>query len=219
MPLLSIWNLLLFTSIILLSACQSSKPRFSATGYIADNGIVRIWRLDNPEGEPQTLVNVYSPRQGNVTEVSTYTYRSGLLNQIQQNRSGGEKSLRQLHLDSKGNASFMQNLHNNYAEPLSKDEIALMEYQAKHALEISDALIKGKVQLIQGRWANGKFTRCSGEQQALPLDAQQLGWIAKRAAKSRYPLGIAWLDSPKGAQLLIAANEDICRWEPKSKDL
>lgn len=218
MPLLSIWKLLLPASVIALSAC-SSEPRFSATGYVADNGIMRIWRLDNSRGEPQTLVSVYSPLQGDATQISTYTYRYGLLSQIQQNFSGKEKSTRQLHLDEKGAVSFMQYLYSDRAEPLSKDDIALMEYQAKHILEISDALIKGKVKLVQGRWANGQFISCSGKQQILPLDAQQQQWIAKRAAKSRYPLGIAWIDSPKGTQLLIAANEDVCRWEPKSKDL
>ncbi|MEZ2696227.1 DUF1481 domain-containing protein, partial [Hafnia alvei] len=26
--------------------------------------------------------------------------------------------------------------------------------------------------------------------------------------------GIAWLDAPEGRQLLLAANEDFCSWEP-----
>ncbi|EEG84248.1 hypothetical protein PROPEN_02603 [Proteus penneri ATCC 35198] len=35
-------------------------PEFSATGYIADEGVVRLWRLNNKTSEPQVIMSVYS---------------------------------------------------------------------------------------------------------------------------------------------------------------
>ncbi|WP_459609686.1 DUF1481 domain-containing protein, partial [Dickeya oryzae] len=31
------------------------------------------------------------------------------------------------------------------------------------------------------------------------------------------PLGIAWLESPEGTQLLQVAEADFCRWEPTAE--
>jgi hypothetical protein len=32
-------------------------------------------------------------------------------------------------------------------------------------------------------------------------------------------VNIAWLDAPEGRELLLVANDDFCRWEPKEDQL
>ncbi len=41
-------------------------------------------------------------------------------------------------------------------EPLTRDEIALYQYQARRILEVSNALRAGKVKLLQGHWMQGE---------------------------------------------------------------
>lgn len=57
-PLLSIRRWLV-AGIVLLAGCQS--PPFAATGYIADGGIVRIWRLEGRAQQPLAMMRVFSP--------------------------------------------------------------------------------------------------------------------------------------------------------------
>ncbi|MFN7073988.1 DUF1481 domain-containing protein [Proteus mirabilis] len=56
------------------SACSYSPhlPDFSATGYIADEGVVRLWRVNNKTSEPQVRMSVYSFYQKPETDVTIY---------------------------------------------------------------------------------------------------------------------------------------------------
>jgi len=201
---------------VTLSGCssQNTSPRFTATGYIADQGMMRIWRKDDPQHQPQAIMSVYSPLEGKGTVISYYAYQDGKLNLVRQTVQGNEQNVLELRLDEKGEISFMQRQIGNQRQLLTSDDIARSQYQSRHMVEISEALRVGKVHLIQGHWQNGKFTNCAGETQSLKLEAWQLNWIESRAAHSSQPLGIAWLDAPEGRQLLLAANEDFCSWEP-----
>ncbi|EHM48138.1 hypothetical protein HMPREF0454_00297 [Hafnia alvei ATCC 51873] len=220
-PLLSICKpvaALLFAAglAVTLSGCSSdtSSPRFTATGYIADQGMMRIWRKDDAKQQPLAIMSVYSPLKGKGTIVSYYAYQDGNLNLVRQTIQGGEKDVLELRLDEKGELSYMQRQIGDRRQLLTSDDIARSQYQSRHMVEISEALRVGNVRLIQGRWENSRFTSCAGETQSLRLEDWQLKWIESRAAHSSLPLGIAWLDAPEGQQLLLVANEDFCNWEP-----
>ncbi|MNH29351.1 hypothetical protein D3C79_895780 [compost metagenome] len=104
-------------------------------------------------------------------------------------------------------------------EQLTGDEIALYQYQARRVLELSDALRAGKVTLMQGRWQQDVVQTCDGQSIKPKLDKNAEAWIARRARNSNQPVNIAWLDAPEGRELLLVANDDFCRWEPKEETL
>ena len=65
----------------MLSACSSRNnfPEFSASGFIADDGVIRMWRLNDAKNDPQVLMVVYSPYKGTDTSVNFFEYRAGQL--------------------------------------------------------------------------------------------------------------------------------------------
>ncbi|CNG42187.1 DUF1481 domain-containing protein [Yersinia frederiksenii] len=204
-----------------LSACssQSGTPQFSASGYIADNGVVRLWRQDNAQQQPLVLMSVYSPYSGDNTRVTFYEYQNGLLREIRRNDLGHNSQSVELRFDDQGQVSFMQRQLATRREQLSMDNIAVYQLEAKRILEMSSALRAGNVRLIQGRWQEGIVTTCAGKTLRLSLDDNSQAWLNKRGANSAEPLGVAWLDSPEGQQLLLVANQDFCRWEPTAGSL
>ncbi|WP_145600989.1 DUF1481 domain-containing protein [Yersinia frederiksenii] len=204
-----------------LSACssQSGTPQFSASGYIADNGVVRLWRQDNAQQQPLVLMSVYSPYSGDNTRVTFYEYQNGLLREIRRNDLGHNPQSVELRFDDQGQVSFMQRQLATRREQLSMDNIAVYQLEAKRILELSSALRAGNVRLIQGRWQEGIVTTCAGKTLRLSLDDNSQAWLNKRGANSAEPLGVAWLDSPEGQQLLLVANQDFCRWEPNAGSL
>lgn len=121
-------------------------------------------------------------------------------------------------LMSKGR-SVLCNANWQHGVSNSVDNIAVYQLEAKRILELSSALRAGNVQLIQGRWQDGIVTTCAGKTLRLSLDDNSQAWLSKRGANSAEPLGVAWLDSSEGQQLLLVANQDFCRWEPKAGSL
>ncbi|AJJ12739.1 hypothetical protein CH64_2898 [Yersinia rohdei] len=204
-----------------LSACgsQSDSPQFSASGYIADSGVVRLWRQDNAQQQPQVLMSVYSPYSGDNTRVTFYEYQNGLLREIRRNDLGPNPQSVELRFDEQGQISFMQRQLATRREPLSADNIAVYQLEAKRILELSSALRAGNIKLIQGRWQNGIVTTCAGKTLRLGVDDNSQQWLSKRGANSAEPLGVAWLDSSEGQQLLLVANQDFCHWEPTAGSL
>ncbi|WP_145571171.1 DUF1481 domain-containing protein [Yersinia bercovieri] len=204
-----------------LSACssQSNSPQFSASGYIADSGVVRLWRQDNAQQQPQVVMSVYSPYSGDNTRVTFYQYQNGILHEIRRNDLGHNPQSIELRFDEQGQVSFMQRQLAERREQLSTDEIAVYQLEAKRILELSSALRAGNVRLTQGRWQDGIVTSCAGKTLRLSLDDNSQRWLSLRGGKSAQPLGVAWLDSPEGQQLLLAANQDFCRWEPSAGSL
>lgn len=203
-----------------LSACSSqSSPQFSASGYIADSGVVRVWRQDNAQQQPLVLMSVYSPYSGDNTRVTFYEYQNGILREIRRNDLGHQPQSVDLRFDEQGQVSFMQRQLAERREQLSNDEIAVYQLEAKRILELSSALRAGNVRLIQGRWQDGIVTTCAGKALRLNLDDSSQTWLSRRGGKSAQPLGVAWLDSSEGQQLLLVANQDFCHWEPTSGSL
>ncbi|MDA5537446.1 DUF1481 domain-containing protein [Yersinia mollaretii] len=203
-----------------LSACSSqSSPQFSASGYIADSGVVRVWRQDNAQQQPLVLMSVYSPYSGDNTRVTFYEYQNGILREIRRNDLGQHPQSVDLRFDEQGQVSFMQRQLAERREQLSNDEIAVYQLEAKRILELSSALRAGNVRLIQGRWQEGIVTTCAGKALRLNLDDSSQTWLSRRGGKSAQPLGVAWLDSSEGQQLLLVANQDFCHWEPTSGSL
>lgn len=205
---------------MLLAGCHATTPRtpFIATGYIADGGIVRLWRLDGP-GQQQALMRVFSPLDGGQTQVDRYTYRDGHLYQIVQRNGLHTDDVLQLRFDTQGALSYMQRQRNGMKEMPEADEVAKAQYQAQHAREMAVTLVAGGVSLIQGRWQEGIFTRCDGQVAPLPLSGWQAAQLARREANSNGALWVAWLSAPAGAQLLQITHQDICAWAPTAKTL
>ncbi|QCR37458.1 DUF1481 domain-containing protein [Nissabacter sp. SGAir0207] len=204
-----------------LAGCSfhDDPPTFTASGYIADQGINRLWRQDDAQNHPQTLINVYSPYRGKETVITRYEYQDNLLHQIRETHLGPEGETIQIRFDREGQVSFMQRQRASGRQKLSADDIGRYQYQAQAVRELSDTLRAGQVSLNQGRWNQGVITLCSGETVKPQFGAYSQVWLAKRASQSNDRLGLAWLSAPEGTELLLVANEDFCRWEPKPDNL
>ncbi|MEX0425516.1 DUF1481 domain-containing protein [Providencia rettgeri] len=206
----------------MLSACSSNAPKlpeFSASGFIADDGVIRMWRLNNAKSQPLVLMVVYSPYKGTDTSVNFFEYRSGNLWQIRSqilNQKNGDIT-EQLRFDKNNEVIFMQRTQDGYKTPLSTDEITRWRFEAERILETNTALIVGGVKLYQGRWQQGKVTTCEGDVREVIFEPYAENWLQSRAKVWHSQLNLAWLESSEGNQLLMVADTDFCRWQP-SKD-
>ncbi len=206
----------------MLSACSSNAPKlpeFSASGFIADDGVIRMWRLNDAKSQPLVLMVVYSPYKGTDTSVNFFEYRSGNLWQIRSqilNQKNGDIT-EQLRFDKNNEVIFMQRTQDGYKTPLSTDEITRWRFEAERILETNTALIVGGVKLYQGRWQQGKVTTCEGDVREVTFEPYAENWLQSRAKVWHSQLNLAWLESSEGNQLLMVADTDLCRWQP-SKD-
>lgn len=204
----------------LLSACsgQPTLPPFSASGYIADDGAVRMWRL-NADNVSRVLMSVYSPYRDGQTVVTVYEFRRGKLWQIRTEYLGDNGFSEQLRLDHEGNAIFMQREKNGQKSPLSTDEVARITFMAERQLSLNTALITGDIRLKQGQWRDSYVTDCQGNKSYVEFNAETEHFLAKRQRNSTSPIYIAWLESPEGREILLAANDNFCKWEPTEDSL
>lgn len=206
----------------MLSACSSNAPKlpeFSASGFIADDGVIRMWRLNDAKSQPLVLMVVYSPYKGTDTSVNFFEYRSGHLWQIRSqvmNQQGGDIT-EQLRFDKNNDVVFMQRTQDGDKTPLSSDDIIRWRFEAERILETNTALVVGDVKLYQGHWQQGKVTTCEGEVREVTFEPYAQDWLESRAKVWRSKLSLAWLESSEGNQLLMVADTDFCRWQP-SKD-
>lgn len=222
MPLLFIQRVFMVAAVVSgLSACsfRSSPPSFTASGFVADEGVMRVWRIDDGQQRPSVLMSVYSPYRGPGTISTLYEYHSGVLYQIKRTDADGDRDSIQLRFTENGTVSFMQRQLATQRQKLSSDDIALYQYQARRILEVSDALNAGRVTLLQGHWQQGEVKLCNGEMVKPGFDKQAESWIALRTANSHQPVSLAWLDGPEGRELLLVADDDFCRWEPTKDTL
>lgn len=204
-----------------LVGCSSknSSELFFASGYVADQGINRLWREDNAQNEPQTILNVYSPYFGGDTVITRYEFQQGQLHLIKETHATQTDLGVMLRFDDSGHVSFMQRQLPERREKLSSDDIERYKYEATKILDLSNALRVGNVRLVQANWRQGLITTCAGELVTPKLTVRSQVWLAKRASRSNDNLGLAWLTAPEGNELLLVANEDFCKWEPKESDL
>ncbi|WP_244183387.1 DUF1481 domain-containing protein [Xenorhabdus kozodoii] len=219
-------GLLALGFISLLSACsiQPITPLFSASGFVTDGGVVRLWRLNDHDNQPQVIMSVYSPDLNKIprnknTIVTFYEYRHGSLWQIRRNLFDDPPIVETLRLAQDNSVIFKLRQWQKRHEPLSDDDIARLQSDAKQIEKASDTLIADKVKLLQGHWQNGQVSTCSGKQLRIEFDPDAQRWLAERQSNSAGLLTIAWLDSPEGKKLLLVANDDFCRWEPTKDKL
>lgn len=217
-PLLFVWRpLAVLTSTVLLMACssQSPLPPFTASGYIADQGVMRIWRKDSSDDDSVHMLTVFSPIQKGATTTNDYRWLGDQLISIEMTIQSQPSEHVKVRFDDHGELSFMQREVNGQKQQLSNDQIALYQYQASQSKATSEALRIGRVILRQGRWhSNGTVTTCEGETFEPKLDSVSLNHIANRQRHSSMDVSIAWLEAPEGSQLLLVANQDFCSWQP-----
>ncbi|OTA16962.1 hypothetical protein Xbed_03395 [Xenorhabdus beddingii] len=184
-------------------------------------------------------MSVYSPYRNENTVVTFYEYRHGHLWQIRRNVLDNPPIAETLRIDQNNSIIFNLRQLTKSNESLSDDDVTRLRFDAKQIEETSDALIAGKIELLQGHWQEGDVTTCAGKQfVGKPFVGKQFvekpfvgkqwlvgfephdqRWLKERQSNSSGPLTIAWLDSPEGKQLLLVANEDFCRWEPTKDKL
>ncbi|MBJ3816362.1 DUF1481 domain-containing protein [Shimwellia pseudoproteus] len=209
-------NATLLASALLLQACSSKSaiPPFTASGYTADDGVVRIWRKDEAQGSVHILA-VVSPWGKGATATREYRWQDDRLASIELTEFSKPQEHVKVRFDEKGGLSFMQHEVDNNKQQLSSDQIALYQYRATQLKQTSDALRSGRVNLYQGRWQpDGKVVTCDGKTAEPALENAAIDYIRQRQSHSAVAVDIAWLEAPEGAQLLLVANEDFCRWNP-----
>ncbi|MFS1539037.1 MAG: DUF1481 domain-containing protein [Candidatus Phlomobacter fragariae] len=206
----------------LLGAC-TSQPKiaeFSASGFISDDGVVRLWRLNDQKSNPQVIVAVYSSYKRKNTNITFFEYRQGKLWQIRHESFGYKnKEQQQLRFDQNDHIIFMQRIVNDNKVSLTEDDIVRWRFESDRLIDLSTALIFGNVHLYQGHWRQGQITTCSGEKSAVRFSSHAENWIRQRAQISEGDLTIAWLEAPEGNELLLVANENFCLWAPTKDKL
>lgn len=205
--------------LILLAGCSSHSdlPDFTASGYLADRGAVRIWRKNQPQ-QVVHLMTVYSPFNGAAAETSDYLWQQGKLVSVERHVTGDKPDDVTLRFDQQGSLSFMQRQLSGRREALSADEVELYQFDAQRMLKISDDLLSGSVLLKQGNWQpDGTVIPCQGQRVQPELDQTELGYIARQQRDTPDSVSIAWLEAPAGTQLLLVSATDLCRNEPKEE--
>ena len=207
-------------ALLLLAGCSSHSdlPDFTASGYLADRGAVRIWRK-NHDHQVAHLMTVYTPFSGGAVETSDYFWQQGKLLSIERHISGPEPDDVTLRFDPEGKLSFMQRQLPGRREALSADAIALYQFDAQRMLKVSDDLLAGRVLLRQGSWQpEGKVTTCQGSQAWPAFSQAEQGYIARQQRDTPGAVSVAWLEAPGGTQLLQVDSHDFCASEPTEEN-
>lgn len=208
------------TLLLLLAGCSSHSdlPDFTASGYLADRGAVRIWRKDSQK-QISHMMTVFTPFSGGATEATDYQWLNGKPVAIERHIAGQQPDDVTLRFDHDGALSFMQRQLAGHREPLSADEVALYQFDAQRMVKISDDLLSGRVMLTQGVWSPGGVVKtCQGNEVRPDFDMLEREHIDKQQNTSSTPLSIAWLETPGDTQLLLVSAEDFCKSEPKDAD-
>lgn len=205
---------------LLLIGCSStsSLPDFTASGYLADRGTVRIWRK-NENNQPDRILTVYSPFERGQVETTDYDWQQGKLTAITRQIEGEHPETVTLRFDSHGNLNFMQRQRDNRREAVSEESVALLQFDAQRMLDLSQSLLMGRVFMTQGHWqADGAIKTCSGQVKQPVFDDPSRQLILNEQARSKTPVSVAWLDAPEGTQLILVQAQDVCANEPKEAD-
>lgn len=214
-------GLLLCLTLLLLTGCQSAKtmPAFTASGYLADRGVVRIWRKNTPPD--LTIRTLYTPFDRTVTEQTDYHWQDDQLLMIKRHISGTSPDDVTLRFDNQGKVSFMQRQLARQRQSISPQDIDLYRFEAGRLLQISNELQAGRVTLMQGVWdGSNRVTTCHHQTISAGLDAYSVQMISREQRQSAgAPIYIAWLRAPEGVQLLKATTENLCLQAPASSDL
>lgn len=209
----------LLSALVLLAGCSShsSLPDFTASGYLADRGTVRIWRKNH--NDAVHLLTVYTPFSGTGSEETDYTWQHERLMTVERHTKGSKPDDVTLRFDSGGQLSFMQRQLAGHREALSDDDVALYQFDAQRMLTLSDALLDGRVMLHQGKYQpDGAVLSCQGQRVTPGFDQPALGVIHQIQQTSSAAVSVAWLEASQGTQLLLVSTSDLCASEPKDAD-
>ncbi|QDY40581.1 DUF1481 domain-containing protein [Candidatus Pantoea soli] len=205
----------------LLTGCHATPdlPAFSASGYLADRGTVRIWRK-NGDHQAVHLRTVYTPFNGDSRETTDYSWQGDQLLSVERHVTGKQPDDVTLRFDHQGNLNFMQRQLSGRREAVSSDSIALYRFDAQRMLAQSNALLSGRVLLRQGHWLGGNQVRdCEGRVVTVGFDRDTLASLDRQQQRQSSRLSVSWLEAPEGIQLLRATPDDECRWQPTESDL
>lgn len=207
-------------ALLVLSGCSntSPKPTLYATGYLDDDGSVRLWRKDL-NGIPIAVLSDYIPYNAEDSRiVTTYEYLDGSLSQIKRHIISRPQITEQLRFDAQNKLTFNQRILSDRKEMIDSSDIEYSAYQAQQILQISSILRVGKLKLLQGRYQQGQILTCAGDRAYLKLDPSQSEWLDKQL-KTHSSVSLAWLVSPRGEELLLMTELDICATEPSLESL
>ncbi|WP_075183590.1 DUF1481 domain-containing protein [Pantoea sp. 1.19] len=209
-------------ALLLLNGCSSkpSVPDFTASGYLADRGTVRIWRK-NSEAHHVHIQTVYTPFDGDraPTELSEYHWQGHTLTAITRETRGAHPETVTLRFDTAGELNYMQRQRDGQRQAVSDEAVALYQFDAQRMLALSDDLLAGRVFMTQGRWqGKGTVINCQGQPQQPAFDRASRQLIQQVQARSVTPVSVAWLEAPQGTQLILAEAGDVCASEPTAAD-
>ncbi|MGC0839183.1 DUF1481 domain-containing protein [Pantoea agglomerans] len=210
----------LFLSLFLFG-CSSTPdiPPFSASGYLADRGVVRIWRK-NSDHQSVHIRTFYTPFSGGEGEVTDYVWLEESLISIQRQVKGNQPDDVTLRFDQAGGLNFMQRQLSGRREAVSPDAVELYKFDAERMRNLSDALLSGQVFLRQGHWlGNDVLQSCEGQQVRPPFDADALQMLTQQQRRASAPLMVSWLEAPEGIQLLRVSQQDDCSQQPTEEDM
>ncbi|MFJ5162435.1 DUF1481 domain-containing protein [Pantoea sp. NPDC088449] len=204
----------------LLTGCSSTPdlPAFTASGYLADRGTVRIWRK-NSDHQAVHLRTVFTPFSGDAMETTDYSWQQQQLVSVERHLAGAQPDDVTLRFDHQGNLNFMQRQLAGRREAVSADSVELYRFDAQRMLDQSNALLEGRVLLRQGHWLGGNQVReCDDKLVNAPFDRDTLYTLGRQQQSQAAPLMVSWLEAPEGVQLLRVTSDDECSWQPKESD-
>ncbi|RPD93279.1 DUF1481 domain-containing protein [Candidatus Pantoea deserta] len=204
--------------LLLLSGCSSTPdiPPFTASGYLADRGAVRIWRKNSGHASVH-LRTLYTPFNGDASETTDYLWQEEKLISVERHVGGNQPNDVTLRFDQDGSLSFMQRQLAGRREAVDADTIELYKFDAQRMLAQSNALLSGRVALKQGQWLGGnQIKRCDGERVSPSFDDYALQTLARQ--RDGGTLLVSWLEAPEGTQLLRAAPGESCDSQPTEAD-
>lgn len=210
----------LFLSLFLFG-CSSTPdiPPFSASGYLADRGVVRIWRK-NSDHQSVHIRTLYTPFSGGEGEVTDYIWLEESLISIQRQVKGKQPDDVTLRFDQAGGLNFMQRQLSGRREAVSPDAVELYKFDAQRMRNLSDALLSGQVFLKQGHWQGKNLLEsCEGQQVRPAFDADDLKLLTQQQSSASAPLMVSWLEAPEGIQLLRVSQQDDCSQQPTEEDM
>ena len=218
-PLFQRFSVLILS--LFLFGCSSTPdiPPFSASGYLADRGVVRIWRK-NSDHQSVHIRTLYTPFSGGEGEVTDYIWLEESLISIQRQVKGTQPDDVTLRFDQAGGLNFMQRQLAGRREAVSPDAVELYKFDAERMRNLSDALLSGQVFLKQGHWlGNNVLETCEGQQVRPAFDADDLQMLKQQQSSASAPLMVSWLEAPEGIQLLRVSQQDDCTQQPTEDDM
>lgn len=205
-------------SVFLFGCSQTPpKPTLDATGYLDNEGSVRIWRKDL-EQIPQVIKTDYQPYGKGSEIITIYHYISGSLSEINRQINSTPEIIEQLRFDEEKKLTFNQRILSDRKEMIEQNSVDSLVYHANDVLQMSTALRAGQVKLYQGVYQNGNIETCQGEHDTLNLTLEQQSEVDKFYAQFK-PLYLAWLQAPAGDELLLLTGKNICADEPTIESL